>query len=164
MREPCWRTFSTSYRKEHSRPDSHRSLVLLRGRRGAPLLSCPAGLAYPRSCLQKGDFPTSEATIVDEFIADRAAGPSAAEHCFVPIEPLLADCAVPGFNPLQHRLPISATFSNTHRGGSIAGLSAQIQYRKIDRHRSFANPQSQARKRHLLVPTDDEWQLTSHIV
>ena len=146
MREQSWWTFSPSCRKENSRSDSHRDLVLLRGRRGGPLLSCPAGLARPRSCFQKGDFPTGEATIVDEFIADRAAGPSAAEHRFVSIEPLLTNCAVPGFNPLQHRLPISAAFSNTHRAGSIAGLSAQIQYRKIDRHRSFANLQSQARK------------------
>ena len=51
---------------------------------------------------------------MDELIAQRATGPPAAEKRFIAVEPFLADLAVAGFNPQQHRLPVSATFSNTH--------------------------------------------------
>lgn len=57
-----------------------------------------------------------KAAIVDEFITDRTAGPSAAEHRFVPIQTLLADFAVPGLNPQQHWLPVPTGFSDAHSG------------------------------------------------
>jgi len=116
MREQSWRTFSPSCVKRDSRPDSNRCLVLLGGRRGGPLLGCAAGLAHPRSGFEKRDFPAGEAAIVDEFVADRAAGPSTAEHGFVPIQAQMADFTVPGLNSQQHRLPIPAGFSNAHSG------------------------------------------------
>lgn len=63
----------------------------------------------------------SEATIVDKFVAERAAGPSAAEEGLIPIQSLLTDFAVPGLDPQQHGLPISAGFSDAHRARSITG-------------------------------------------
>lgn len=68
-----------------------------------------------------------EATIVDEFIADGTAGPPAAQKGLIAIEPLVANLTVPRLNPQQHRLPISASFSDAHRAGSIAKRSAEIQ-------------------------------------
>ena len=54
---------------------------------------------------------------MDEFIADRAAGPAAAEQRRIPIEALLTDFAVPRLDPKEHRLPFAARFSDTHREG-----------------------------------------------
>jgi hypothetical protein len=70
-----------------------------------------------------------EATIVDEFITDSTAGPSTAQKGLIAIEPLVANLAVPGLNPQQHRLPIPAAFSDAHSGWSIAKRSAEIQAR-----------------------------------
>jgi len=68
---------------------------------------------------------------MDKFVADRAAGPSAAEKSLIAIQALVADLTVPGLNPQQHRLPIATGFSDAHSGRSIAGLSAQIQEGRI---------------------------------
>jgi hypothetical protein len=57
---------------------------------------------------------------MDKFIAEGATGPAAGEEGLVPIEPFLAHLAVPGFDPQQHRLPISTAFSDAHSSGSIA--------------------------------------------
>jgi len=51
-----------------------------------------------------------------EFVAHRAAGPAAAEQCFVPIQTLLADLAMARFDREQHRLPLTAAFPDTHTG------------------------------------------------
>lgn len=80
-------------------------------------MGCPTSLADSRSRFQKGDLSAGETSIVDEFVADRAAGPSATEQRGVSIEPLLADFAMSRFDREQHRLPLSAAFSNTHVAG-----------------------------------------------
>ena len=51
---------------------------------------------------------------MNKVLAQGAARPAAAEKRFVAIESFLADLAVAGFNPQQHRLPVSACVSNTH--------------------------------------------------
>jgi len=110
-----------------SRPDGSRSLILRGRRRGGALLSRAAGLAHTWTGFQKRHFAACETTIVDKFIARRATGPAAGEEGLVPIEPFVAHLAVPGFNPQQHRLPISAAFSDAHSGGSIAKRSEEKQ-------------------------------------
>ena len=105
----------------------HRSPILLRRGRNGPLLNRTTGLAHPRPCFQKGDFPTGKATIMDKLVADCATGPPPPKHCLVPIEVFLAHPAKPGLDPEQHRLPFPAAFSNTHKCRSIAGRSAEKQ-------------------------------------
>ena len=73
-----------------------------------------AGLAHARTSFQERDFTGGQATVMDELLAQAAAGPAAGEKRFVTVERFVADLAVPGFNPQQHRLPRSATFSDTH--------------------------------------------------
>jgi len=51
---------------------------------------------------------------MDELIAQGTARPAAAQKRLIAVEPFMANLAVSGFNPQQHRLPVSATFSNTH--------------------------------------------------
>jgi hypothetical protein len=57
---------------------------------------------------------------MDGLLAQAAAGPAAGEKRFVTVEGSVADLAIPGFNPQQHRLPRSAAFSDTHSKVSIA--------------------------------------------
>jgi hypothetical protein len=66
---------------------------------------------------------------MNKLVTDRATRPAPPEHCFVPIEALLADPTIAGLHPEQHRLPFPATFSNTHKSRSIAGRSAEKQAR-----------------------------------
>jgi hypothetical protein len=49
-----------------------------------------------------------------ELVADGAAGPSAAEHGFVPIQSLLADFTMAWLDREEHRLPVTTGFPNTH--------------------------------------------------
>jgi hypothetical protein len=58
---------------------------------------------------------------MDELVTDRATGPPTSQERLVPIEALFADFTIAGLNPEQHRLPLAATFSNTHKCRSIAG-------------------------------------------
>ena len=51
---------------------------------------------------------------MDKLFAQGAPRPPAAEKRLVAVEPFLADRAVPGLNPQQHRLPSPAASSNTH--------------------------------------------------
>jgi len=83
-------------------------------------LSSAAGLAHARTGFEKRYLAAGETAVVDKLIAEGAAGPAAGEEGLIPIEPFVAHLAVPGFNPQQHGLPISAALSNTHSGGSIA--------------------------------------------
>jgi hypothetical protein len=64
---------------------------------------------------------------MDEFVADSAPGPAAAEHGFIAIQPLLADFALSRLNREQHRLPLTAGFSDAHGGRSITGPSTELQ-------------------------------------
>jgi hypothetical protein len=68
---------------------------------------------------------------MDEFVTDRATRPASSKHRFVPIETLLADPTIARLNPEQHRLPLTATFSNTHKSGSIAGHPAEKQAKGV---------------------------------
>jgi hypothetical protein len=54
---------------------------------------------------------------MDKLVAHRATGPAATEHCFVAIQPLLADFAISRLDREEHRFPITTGFSNTHSGG-----------------------------------------------
>ena len=51
---------------------------------------------------------------MDELLAQGATRPAAAEKRLVAVEPFLADLAVPGLNPQQHRLPVPTALSDTH--------------------------------------------------
>ena len=73
-----------------------------------------AGLAHPRAGFQERDFATGQATVMDKLFAQGTARPPAGEKRLVTVEPFLTDCAVPGLNPQEHRLPSPAAFSNTH--------------------------------------------------
>ena len=73
-----------------------------------------AGLAHARTGFQERNFTGGQAGIMDELLAQAAAGPAAREKRFVAVERFVADLAVPWFNPQQHGLPRSAAFSDTH--------------------------------------------------
>jgi hypothetical protein len=51
---------------------------------------------------------------MDELLAQGAARPPAGEKRLVAVEPFLADLAVPGLNPQQHRLPVPTALSDAH--------------------------------------------------
>jgi len=51
---------------------------------------------------------------MDKVLAQPTARPAATEKRLVAVELFLADLAVPGFNPQQHRLPFPCSISNTH--------------------------------------------------
>ena len=73
-----------------------------------------AGLAHAGTGFQERDFAGGQAGVMDELLAQAAAGPAAGEKCLVTVEGFVADLAIPGFNPQQHGLPRSAAFSDTH--------------------------------------------------
>ena len=73
-----------------------------------------AGLAHAGADFQERDFAGGQAAVMDELLAQAAARPTAAEKRFVAVQPFLADLAVPGLNPQQHRLPIPTGVSNAH--------------------------------------------------
>ena len=50
-----------------------------------------AGLAHAGAGFQERDFPAGQAVVMDEFVAQGATGPSAAEKRLVAVEPFLAD-------------------------------------------------------------------------
>ena len=70
--------------------------------------------AHPRTPLEKFHFPAGETTVVDEFVADRAAGPAAAEQRLVAIQTLLANFAAARFDAQQERFPVAAGHANAH--------------------------------------------------
>ena len=73
-----------------------------------------ANLTHTGSSFQKRDFTTGQAAVVDKILAQGTTGPAATEKRLVAVELFLADLAVPGFNPQQHRLPFPGSISNTH--------------------------------------------------
>jgi hypothetical protein len=90
-------------------------------------LSRAASLTHTWAGFQKRHFAAGKTAIVDKFVAEGATGPAAGEEGLIPIEPFLAHLAVPGFDPQQHRLPISTAFSDAHSSGSIAKRSEEKQ-------------------------------------
>ena len=78
-------------------------------------MSSTAGFADARPGLEEGHLPTGKAAVVDEFVTERTAGPAAGKERLVAVKTFLADFALSGFNPQQHRLPITGRFTNTHR-------------------------------------------------
>jgi hypothetical protein len=77
-------------------------------------LGSTAGLAHAGAGFQERNFAAGQTAIMDELVAQGATRPPAGEKRLITVEPFLADCAVPGLNPQQHRLPIPAAFSDTH--------------------------------------------------
>ncbi len=73
-----------------------------------------ADLAHAGAGFQKRNFTGGQAAVMDEVLAQGTARPPAAEKRLVAVEPFLADLAVPGFNPQQHRLPCPGKISETH--------------------------------------------------
>ena len=73
-----------------------------------------AGLAHAGAGFQERDFAVGQAAIMDEILAQGTARPAAAEKRLVAVEPFLANRAVPGFDPQQHRLPFPTAISDTH--------------------------------------------------
>jgi hypothetical protein len=72
------------------------------------------GLAHAGAGFQERDFAAGQAAVMDKLVAQGAARPAAAEKRLVAVEPFLADLAVSGLNPQQHRLPLPTASSNTH--------------------------------------------------
>lgn len=60
---------------------------------------------------------------MDELVADSATGPPTAQERLVPIEALFADFTIAGLDPEQHRLPLTAAFSNTHKSMKYSGAT-----------------------------------------
>lgn len=79
------------------------------------------GFAHPWSGFQERDLPAGKTTVMNKLVADRATGPASTKHCLVPIEVFLADSAEARLNWKRHRLPLTAAFSNTHRGREYSG-------------------------------------------
>lgn len=75
--------------------------------------------ANTRALLQETEFSACKATVMDEFVADRATRPSPAKHRLVAVQALVADLAVPGFDPQQHRLPITAAIAKNIHGAEV---------------------------------------------
>ena len=73
-----------------------------------------ANLTHTGSSFQKRDFTTGQAAVMDKVFAQSAARPAATEKRLVAVELFLADLAVPGFNPQQHRPPFPGGISDTH--------------------------------------------------
>jgi hypothetical protein len=93
-----------------------------------------ANQADTRSPFEKFYLAAGETTVVDELIADRATGPTAAQHGLIAVKTLLANLAQPGLDPQQHRLPVSACFSNAHGreySEAVAGNTS-----RVEEHRS----------------------------
>ena len=101
----------------NSRADAGRRSRLSDGRCWRACLSGSTSLAHTRSSLQEGNFPASQAAVVDKFVADTATRPSAAEQRLVSIQSLLADLAMAGLDSQQHRFPLATGFSDTHGEG-----------------------------------------------
>ena len=93
------------------------SLTLGDGRNRCACLSGSTGFADAGPGFQERNLSTGQAAVVDKFIANTATRPAAAEQRLVPIQTLLADFTMAGFDPQQHRLPITAGFSDTHGQG-----------------------------------------------
>jgi hypothetical protein len=62
---------------------------------------------------------------MDKVFAQSAARPAAAEKRLVAVELFLADLAVPGFNPQQHRFPFPGSISNTHATKYSEGMKRE---------------------------------------
>src|SRR5262249_17499339 len=58
--------------------------------------------------------PAGEATIMDEFVTDRATGPASPQDGLIPIEVFLTNSAQARLCRKQHRLPFTTAFSNAH--------------------------------------------------
>jgi hypothetical protein len=91
-------------------------------------LNYPAIFTNPRPCFQKRDLPAGETTVMNEFIADRAAGPPAAQQRGIPIEALFTHLTLSGLDPKEHRLPFAARFSDAHGNeysGAVGGNTSE---------------------------------------
>lgn len=100
---------------QNSGHSCRRRPIVVRRRNEIPLLNRTTSLTHPRSGFQKGDLPTGKTTVMDKFVTDCAPGPASPKHGFVPIEILPAHSAQACLNGKRHRLPVAASFSNTHR-------------------------------------------------
>ena len=102
-----------------------------------------AGLAHAWAGFQKRDFAACQAAVMDELLAQGATRPAAAEKRLVAVEPFLADLAVPGLNPQQHRLPVPTALSDTHASEYSEGERREARARGMEegvRGTGSANP------------------------
>lgn len=74
------------------------------------------GEADTRASFEIGDFPAGQTTIMDEMLANTAAGPPSTQHRVIAIQPFPADTTIFGFDAEKQGLPFSSSISNTHRG------------------------------------------------
>ena len=68
---------------------------------------------------------------MDELVADSATGPPTAQERLVPIEALFADFTIAGLDPEQHRLPLTAAFSNTHGEKKYSGTAGRKTSKRV---------------------------------
>jgi len=102
-----------------------------------------AGLAHAGTGFQERDFAGGQAAVMDELLAQAAAGPAAGKKRFVTVEGFVADLAIPGLNPQQHGLPRSAAFSDTHAleySEAIGGKTRRISELRSQTMTSETNP------------------------
>lgn len=97
----------------------------MRGRGGVRLFRATC-FADTRTLFQKLDLPAGETTVMHEFVAPGAAGPSAAQESHISVQSLAAHVADPWLNAEQHRRPFSTSKSNAHER-SIANQTIQEQ-------------------------------------
>jgi hypothetical protein len=84
---------------------------------GHSSLSRAASLADAGPGLEKREFSARETTIMHEFVAHSATGPTATNHRLISIQALLADFAVSRLDREQHWLPIATSFPDAHGTG-----------------------------------------------
>jgi hypothetical protein len=77
-------------------------------------LDSAANLAQAGTGFQERNLAAGQTTVMNELVAGGTTRPSASQKRLIAVEPFMTDLAVAGFNPQQHRLPITAAFSNTH--------------------------------------------------
>jgi len=58
-----------------------------------------ACLAHAGTGFQERNFAGGQAAVMDELLAQAAAGPAAGEKRFVAVKGFVADLAISGFNP-----------------------------------------------------------------
>jgi hypothetical protein len=96
-----------------------------------------ASLTHTGAGFQERYFAGGQAAVMNELLAQGATGPPTGEKRLVAVELFLADLAVPGLNPQQHRLPVPFTISYTHGTKYSEGARREA---RGERHVSLDGP------------------------
>ena len=80
-------------------------------------LGSTARLADTGPGLEERKLSARETAVMHELVTHCTPRPAATKHRFVAVQPLFADFTMTGLNGEQHRLPITASFPDTHGTG-----------------------------------------------